>query len=146
MFVLIRNNNIVNIINVFVIAFLIYFIISKRLLIIFFRVFICLRNLSCLCLFKILFLLSHVRTYIIYLLEMRYCWRNLLISLIIFVHFVIYLSLILLYNLAYKIKSSIVFFKILSNFVVYLLILSLFIKLFNIDLSNKSLNILSNFL
>ncbi len=128
MFVLIRNNNIVNLINVFIVAFLIYFIISKRLLIMFFKVFICLRNLSCLCLSKILFFLWHIRTYIIYLLEMRHCRRNLLISLIIFVHFVIYLSFILLYNLTYKIKSSIVFFKISSNFVVYLLMLSLFIK------------------
>ena len=138
---LIRNNNIVNLINVFVVAFLIYFVISKRSLIMFFETFICLRNLFRLCLFKILFFLSHIRTYVTYLLEMR----HLLISLIIFVHFVVYLSLTLLYNFAYEIKSLIVFFKASSNFVVYLLMSSLFIKSFNIDSSNKFLNMLSNF-
>ena len=145
MFVSICSNNIVNLINVFVVTFLIYFVILKWLLIIFFEVFICLRNLSCLCLFKILFFLLHIRTYITYLLEVRYCQYSLLISLIIFVHFVVYLNLILLYNLVYEIKSSIVFFKASSNFVVYLLMSSLFIRLFNIDLSNKFLNMLSNF-
>jgi hypothetical protein len=142
---LIRNNNIVNLINVFVVAFLIYFVISKRSLIMFFETFICLRNLFRLCLFKILFFLSHIRTYVIYLLEMRHCRCNLLISLIIFVHFVVYLSLTLLYNFAYEIKSLIVFFKASSNFVVYLLMLSLFIKSFNINSNNKFLNMLSNF-
>ncbi len=145
MFVSICSNNIVNLINVFVVTFLIYFVILKRLLIIFFEVFICLRNLSCLCLFKILFFLLHIRTYITYLLEVRYCQHSLLISLIIFVHFVVYLNLTLSYNLVYEIKSSIVFFKASSNFVVYLLMLSLFIRLFNIDLSNKFLDMLSNF-
>jgi len=144
MFVLIRNN-IVNLINVFVVAFLTYFIILKRFLIMFFEIFICLRNSSRLCLFKILFFLSHVRMYVAYLLEMQYCQRSLLVSLIIFVHFAIYLSLTLSYNFIYEIKSSIVFFKVSSNFVVYLLMSSFFIKLFNIDLSNKSLNISSNF-
>jgi len=143
--VLICNNNIVNLINIFVVAFLIYFVILKRFLIIFFETFICLRNSSRLYLFKILFFLSHIRTYVTYLLEIQYYQRNFLISLIIFVHFVIYLSLILLCNLVYKIKSLIIFFRILSNFVVYLLMQSLFIKLFNIDLNNKSFNILSNF-
>jgi len=145
MFILIRNNNTINLINVFVVAFLIYFAILKMFLIMFFEVFIYLRNLSCLCLFKILFFLSHIRTYVVYSLEMQYYWRNLLISLIIFVHFAIYSSLILLYNFAYEIKSLIIFLKVLSNFVVYLLMLSLFIKLFNINSNNKSLNILSNF-
>ena len=145
MFVSICSNNIVNLINVFVVTFLIYFVILKWLLIIFFEVFICLRNLSCLCLFKILFFLLHIRTYVTYLLEMRHCRRNLLISLIIFVHFVVYLSLTLLYNFAYEIKSLIVFFLASSNFVVYLLMSSLFIESFNIDSSNKFLNMLSNF-
>jgi len=121
MFVLIRNNNIVNSINIFVITFLIYFVILKRFLIMFFEVFICLRNLFRLCFFKILLFLSYVRMYVVYSLKMRHYWRNLLISLIIFVHFVIYSNLTLLYNLAYKIKFSIIIFKVLSNFVVYLL-------------------------
>ena len=144
-FVSICSNNIVNLINVFVVTFLIYFVILKRLLIIFFEVFICLRNLFCLCLFKILFFLLHIRTYITYLLEVQYCRRSFLISLIIFVHFVVYLNLTLLYNLAYKIKSSIVFFKASNNFVVYLLMLFLFIRLFNINSNNRFLNMLSNF-
>jgi len=143
--VLIRNNNIINLINVLVVAFLIYFVILKRFLIVFFKTFICLRNLSRLYFFDILFFLSYICTYVVYLLKIRHCQRNLLISLIIFVHFVIYLNLIFLYNFVYEIKFSIIFFKVLSNFVVYLLMLSLFIKLFNIDLSNKFLNILSNF-
>ncbi len=109
MFVLIRSNNIVNLINVFIVTFLVYFAISKRLLIIFFKTFICLQNLSCLCLFKILFFLSHIRTYVAYSLEIQYYQYNLLISLIIFVHFIVYLSLIFLYNFVYKIKSSIFF-------------------------------------
>ncbi len=83
--------------------------------------------------------------YVVYLLEMQHCRRSFLVSLIIFVHFIVYSSLILLCNLIYKIKFSIIFFKVSNNFVVYLLILSLFIKLFNIDLSNKFLNMLSNF-
>ncbi len=145
MFVSICNNNIINLINVFVVAFLVYFVISKKFLIIFFEAFICLRNLSCLCLFRILLFSLHIRTYIVYLLEMRYCQRNLLVSLIIFVHFIVYLSLTFSCNLPHEIKFLIVFFKILSNSVVYLLMWSLFIKLFNIDLSNKFLNILSNF-
>jgi len=129
-FVLIRNNNIMNLINVFVVAFLIHFVILKRFLIIFFEAFICLRNWFCLCLFKILFFLSHVRTYVAYLLEIQHYQLNLLISLIIFVHFVIYSNLTLLYNLAYEIKFLIIFFKALSNFIVYLLMSSLFIRLF----------------
>jgi len=134
-----------NLINVFVVAFLIYFVILKRFLIIFFEAFICLRNWFCLCLFKILFFLSHVRTYVAYLLEIQHYQLNLLISLIIFVHFVIYSNLTLLYNLAYEIKFLIIFFKALSNFIVYLLMSSLFIRLFNIDSNNKSLNMLLNF-
>jgi len=145
MFISICSNNIINLINVFVVAFLIYFVILKKFLIIFFEAFICLRNLFRLCFFKILFFLSHIRMYVVYLLEMQYCRHNLLISLITFVHFVVYLNLILLYNLIYKVKSSIVFFKALSNFIVYLLMSSLFIRLFNINLNNKSLNISSNF-
>jgi len=141
----IRNNNIVNLINVFVVAFLTYFVILKRFLRIYFKTFICLRNLSRLCLFKILFFLSHIRTYIAYLLEMRHYQYNLLISLISLVHFVIYLNLIFLYNLAYKIKSLIVFFRVSSNFVVYLLMQSIFIRLFNFDSSNKFFNMLLNF-
>ncbi len=144
-FVLIRNNNIINLINVFVIAFLIYFVILKKFLIMFFEAFICLRNLFCLCFFKILFFLLYIRTYVIYLLKMRHYQRSLLVSLIIFVHFVIYLSLTFLCNFVYEIKFLIIFFKVLSNFVIYLLMLSIFIKSFNIDLSNKFLNILLNF-
>ncbi len=83
--------------------------------------------------------------YVAYSLKMQHCQRNLLISLITFMHFVIYSNLTLLYNFAHEIKSLIVFFKASNNFVVYLLILSLFIKLFNINLSNKSLNMLLNF-
>ncbi len=83
--------------------------------------------------------------YVIYLLEMRHYQCNLLISLIIFVHFVIYSNLTFLCNPIYKIKSLIVFFKALSSFVVYLLILSFFIRLFIINSNNKSLNMLSNF-
>jgi len=128
MFVSICNNNIVNSINIFIVAFLIYFVISKRFLIMFFEAFICLRNLSRLYLFKILFFLSHVRTYVTYLLEMRHCQCNLLIFLIIFVHFVVYSNLTFSCNLVYEIKSSIVFFRALSSFVVYLLMLPFLIR------------------
>jgi len=83
--------------------------------------------------------------YVAYLLKIQYCQRNLLISIIIFVYFVVYLILIFMCNLVYETKSLVVFFRVLSNFVVYLLILSLFIKLFNIDLNNKSLNIIVEF-
>ncbi len=145
MFVLICNNNIVNLINIFVVAFLTYFVISKRLLIMFFEAFICLRNLFCLCFFRILLFLLYVRTYVVYSLKMQHCRRNFLISLIIFVHFVVYSNLIFLYNLVYKVKFSIIFFKVSSNFVVYLLMQFLFIKSFNINSSNKFLNILLNF-
>jgi len=144
-FVSIYNNNIVNLINIFIIAFLIYFAILKRFLIVFFKVFICLRNLSRLYFFRILLFLLYIRTYVVYSLEIQYYWRSLLVSLIIFVHFAIYLSLTLSYNLVYEIEFLIVFFKASSNFVVYLLILSLFIRLFNINSNNKSLNMLSNF-
>ncbi len=75
---------------------------------------------------------------------MQHCRCNFLISLIIFVHFVIYSSLTFLCNFAYEIKSSIVFFKVLNNFIVYLLI-SFFFKLINIDSNNRFFNILSNF-
>jgi len=83
--------------------------------------------------------------YVAYLLKIQYCQRNLLISIIIFVHFVVYLNLIFMCNLVYETKSLVVFFRVLSNFVVYLLILSLFIRLFNIDLNSKSLNIIVEF-
>ncbi len=83
--------------------------------------------------------------YVAYLLKIQYCQRNLLISIIIFVHFVVYLILIFMCNLVYETKSLVVFFRVLSNFVVYLLILSLFIRLFNIDLNSKSLNIIFEF-
>jgi len=139
------NNNIVNSINTFVVTFLAYFIISKRFLMIFFEAFICLRNSSRLYLFRILLFLLHIQTYVVYSLEMQYYRRSFLVSLIIFVHFVVHFILIFLCNLVYKIKFSITFFRISSNFLVYLLILSLFIRLFNIDLSNKFLNILLNF-
>ena len=76
---------------------------------------------------------------------MQYYRRSLLVSLIIFVHYIVYLDLTFLYNLAYKIKSSIVFSKVSSNFVIYLLMLCLLIKSSNIDSSNKFLNILLNF-
>jgi len=66
------NNNIVNLINIFVVAFLIYFVILKKFLIIFFKAFICLLNLFRLCFFKISFFLSHARMYVVYLLEMRH--------------------------------------------------------------------------
>ena len=145
MFVLIRSSNIVNSINVFVVAFLIYFVISKRFLIIFFETSICLRNLSRLCLFKILFFLFYIRMYVIYSLEMRHCQNSFLISLIIFVYFVIYSNLTFLCTLAYELKFSIVFFRTSSNFVVYLLMSSLLIKLFNINLNNKSFSMSSNF-
>ncbi len=145
MFVLIYSNNIINLINVFIVTFLAYFVILKKFLIMFFEVFICLRNLSRLCFFKILLFLSHIRIYVAYSLEVRHCQRSFLISLIIFVHFVIYLSLIFSYNFAHKIKSSIVFFRALNNFVVYLLTLSFFIKSFNINLSNKFFNMSSTF-
>jgi hypothetical protein len=145
MFVLIRNKNLINLINVFIVAFLTYFVILKKSLIMFFKAFICLRNLFCLYLFKILFFLLYIRTYIVYSLKVRHYQRNLSIFLIIFVHFVIYLSLILLYNLVYEIKSLIVFFKASNNFVVYLLLSSFFIELFNINSNNKFLNMLSNF-
>jgi len=111
MFVLICNNNIINLINIFIVAFLIYFIISKRFLIMFFEIFICLRNLFRLCLFKTLLFLSHIRMYVVYLLEIQYYRHNFLIFLIIFVHFAIYLNLIFFYNLAYKIKFLIIFLK-----------------------------------
>jgi len=122
MFVLIRNKNLINLINAFIVAFLTYFVILKKSLIMFFKAFICLRNLFCLYLFEILFFLLYIRTYIVYSLKVRHYQRNLSIFLIIFVHFVIYLSLILLYNLVYEMKSLIVFFKASNNFVVYLLI------------------------
>ncbi len=83
--------------------------------------------------------------YIIYLLEIQYCRRNFLVSLIIFMYFVVYLNLIFSYNLTYKIKSLTVFFKALNNFVMYLLMSSLFIRLFNINLNNRFLNMSSNF-
>jgi len=83
--------------------------------------------------------------YVAYLLKIQYCQRNLLISIIIFVHFVVYLNLIFMCNIVYETKSLVVFFRVLSNFVVYLLILSLFIRLFNIDLNSKSLNIIVEF-
>ncbi len=111
MLVLIRNNNIINLINIFVVVFLIYFVISKRFLIIFFETSICLRNLSRLCLFKILFFLLYIRMYVVYSLEMRHCQNSFLISLIIFVYFVIYSNLTFLYTLAYEIKFSIVFLE-----------------------------------
>jgi len=130
---------------VFIVTFLAYLVILKKFLIMFFEVFICLRNLSRLCFFKILHFLLHIRIYVAYSLEVRHCQRNFLISLIIFVHFVIYSSLIFSYNFAHKIKSSIVFFKALNNFVVYLLMLSFLIESFNINLSNKFLNMSSNF-
>ncbi len=129
---------------VFIVTFLAYLVILKKFLIMFFEVFICLRNLSRLCFFKILHFLLHIRIYVAYSLEVRHCQRNFLISLIIFVHFVIYSSLIFSYNFAHKIKSSIVFFKALNNFVVYLLMLSFLIESFNINLSNKFLNMSSN--
>ncbi len=61
--------------------------------------------------------------YVVYSLKMRHCRCNFLISLIIFVHFVIYSSLTFLCNFAYEIKFSIVFFKVLNNLIVFLLIL-----------------------
>jgi len=114
--VLIRNNNIVNLINIFAVAFLIYFVILKRFLIIFFEIFIYLRNFFRLCFFKILLLLSHAQIYVVYSLEMRHCQYNFLISLIIFMYFVIYLNLTFWYNLVYEIKSSIVFFESIKQF------------------------------
>jgi len=72
MFVLIRNNNIVNLINILIVAFLTYFITLKKLLIIFFEIFICLRNLSRLCFLRILLFLSHIRIYVAYSLELRH--------------------------------------------------------------------------
>lgn len=143
--ILILSNNIIDSINIFVVTFLAYFVTSKRSLIIFFKACICLRNLFCLCFFKILFFLLYAQTYVSYLQEIQYCRHNCLIFLIIFVHFVVYFSLILVYNLVYKVNSLMIFFKTSSSLIVYLLMYRLFIKLFDSSLNSSFFNILSNF-
>ncbi len=143
--VLVRNDNMMNSMNVLAIAFLTHFVILKRLLMVFFDACIWLRNSSRLCLLRILLFLSHVRTYVSHSREVQHCRRNILIFLIIFVHFVVHLDLALSCGLAHEVKSSIAFSRTSSSLVVYSLMSPLSTRLFNNDLGNMFFNMLSNF-